>query len=436
MSGNETLQGIPITVQAVKPGYRLHWQRRAFQLATIAVALLIPVSGLFRIDPIAGAFVILDHQIWWADFFLVFGLWVLVASGLVLLYSTVGTAFCGWSCPQNTLSEWANHMTRSLLGKRAQVQLDGSKMQVVSNKNKWVNWLLLGAALALASLFFALIPLFYFYSPQVVWSFVTFREDARLAASLHFIYFIFVIVVFIDIAFIRHFWCRFMCVYKVWQHGFKTKQTLRVTYDASRAQLCEKCNYCLTQCFIDLDPRKTDIYDSCINCGECITACNNLQAKKGRAGLLRFDVGQRQTTGSMSLFSRLSTLSSRVRWTIPFSLVGLVMFVWGLVSYQSYHLAVYRADTLQGGQILDYRVAVSNKVYRNTRVTVEVQGLQQGEYELSSTEAVFDNVGRVDLLLHVKDILAPGLHPFIVKVAADSGWKDSYRVQHFVAHNK
>jgi polyferredoxin len=348
----------------------------------------------------------------------------------------VGTAFCGWSCPQNSLSEWANHLTRKLLGKRAEVQLDGTRMKVVADKNIWINWLLLTTALGVVSLFFALIPLFYFYSPQTVWSFITFQEDQRLAASLHFIYFIFVMLIFIDIAFIRHFWCRFMCVYKVWQHGFKTKQTLHVIYDDSRAHSCEKCNYCVTQCFIDLDPRKTEIYDSCINCGECITACNNVQAKKGRPGLLRFQLGRRQVNKSASLTARLSNLSSRVSWTIPFALVGLAMFVWGIISYQSYHLAVYRADTMQGGQILDYRVAISNKVYRNTQVAVEVQGLGVDQFTLSSPNAVFDNVGRMDLLLHVNGTLAPGLHSFIVKATADSGWVDTYRVQHFVAHEK
>ena len=132
-----SLSKIPITVVSAQPDTRLHWQRRAMQIATLALAVLIPVSGLFRIDPVAGAFTILDHQVWWADFFLVFGFWVMLAALMVTVYSFVGTAFCGWSCPQNTLSEFANLLTHKLLGRRAEViNLNNSaKMQVAAAKN-------------------------------------------------------------------------------------------------------------------------------------------------------------------------------------------------------------------------------------------------------------------------------------------------------------
>lgn len=435
MSSNDSIKSIPIKIEPTAVSMRLHWQRRAMQVATIIIAILIPVTGLFRIDPIAGAFVVIDRQIWWSDFFLVFGFWLVLASGLVLLYSTVGTAFCGWSCPQNSLSEWANHLTRKLLGKRAEVSLDGKAMKVGQEKNKWLNWTILGICFFAAAMFFALIPLFYFYSPSVIWSFVTFQQDDRLAGSLHYIYLIFVLVIFLDIAFIRHFWCRFMCIYKVWQHGFKTKQTLHVAYDASRSEECDKCNYCVTHCFLDLDPRKTEIYDTCINCGECITACNNLQAKKGGKGLLSFKIGDQDANRLSVLKTKLSSLSSRVHWTIPVAVLGLVMFVWGLIDYDRYHLSVYRADTLQGAQINDYRIAVSNKLYREASLDIEVMGLEPGQYQLESSKAEFNDVGRIDLKMEIKEGLSSGLHPFIVKASSEEGWSDTFRVQHFVASN-
>lgn len=433
MRSNDSLGGIPVTVERPKASMRLHWQRRAFQLFTIVIAILIPIAGLFRIDPIAGAFVILDRQIWWSDFFLVFGFWMVLASGLVLLYSTVGTAFCGWSCPQNSMSEWANYLTQKLLGKRAEVSLTGEKMKVGANKNKWTNWSILGICFLTAAMFFALIPLFYFYTPEVIWSFITFQQDERLAGSLHFIYFVFVAVIFLDIAFIRHFWCRFMCIYKVWQHGFKTRHTLHVAYDDSRSELCDKCNYCVTHCFLELDPRKTEIYDSCINCGECITACNNLQAKKGRAGLLSFKIGDRDASRIELLKTRLSSLSSRVHWTMPFALLGVVMFSWGMMSYERYHLAVYRADTMHGSQISDYRIAVSNKLYGPAILNITVDGLDSSLFQLDRNEAQFNSVGRIDLKLHVNEGLPSGIHTFLVHAESPDGWSDSYRVQHFVA---
>lgn len=432
-----SLSKIPVSVVAIKADTRLHWQRRAVQIATLVLALLIPVSGLFRIDPVAGAFTILDRQVWWADFFLVFGFWIMLAALMVTVYSFAGTAFCGWSCPQNTLSEWANQLTHKLLGRRAEViNLSTSgKMQVAAAKNKWTHWLLLGAILFIMSAVVALIPLFYFYPPSAVWAFVTFSSDARLASSLHFIYFIFVLVILLDVAFIRHYWCRFMCVYKVWQHGFKTQQTLHIAYDATRSADCEGCNYCVTSCFIDLDPRKTDMYDTCINCGECITACNKMHAKSGTSGLLKFAIGARSGSGKLRAVLRtaVGSLSQRMQMTVPIALLGVGMFVWGLWSYQGYHLAVYQSNTNHGAQINDYRVAVSNKVYRPAHLAISIDGLPAESYSLATSDARFNGTGRVDINLHIAAGLAPGIHTFLVRVRADDGWADSYRVQHFVA---
>src|SRR5450756_2875648 len=217
---------------------RYHGRRRLVQAISFALAILVPATGLMRIDPSAGALVVLDRQIWFADFFLVAGLWIMLASALVILYSVAGTVFCGWVCPQNTLAEWANHMTHKLLGKRAEVSLNGDAPKVAAAKNKALNWTLLGLSFLCAAMLVALLPLLYFYPPDVVWSFITLRTDPRLAGSLYWIYSVWVLIIFLDIAVLRLFWCRFACVYRVWQHSFKTKETLHVAYDASRADEC------------------------------------------------------------------------------------------------------------------------------------------------------------------------------------------------------
>lgn len=277
---------------SVANSIRYHGRRRLVQAASFAAAILIPASGLMRIDPGAGALVVLDRQVWFADFFLIAGLWIMLASALIMLYSLAGTVFCGWVCPQNIVSEWANFVTKKFLGRRAKVELDGSAPSVAVTKDRALNWILLGLSLLGASLVVAIVPLFYFYPPSTVWSFVTWRSDPLLASSLHYIYFVFVLIIFLDVAFIRHFWCRFACVYRVWQHSFRTRETLHVEYDASRSASCSKCSYCVSSCFIEIDPRKTIVYDSCINCGECVDACNRLHQKSGEAGLLSFAFGE------------------------------------------------------------------------------------------------------------------------------------------------
>ncbi|MBL1277234.1 MAG: 4Fe-4S binding protein [Ectothiorhodospiraceae bacterium] len=432
MSSHDSLSKISITVEPANNGTNFHWRRRIMQFMFIAIAIIVPVSGLLRVDLVTGAFVVLDRQIWWADFFLIFGLWLLLASGMVMLYSTVGTAFCGWACPQNTLSEIANDWTYRLLGKRADMSVAGEKMKVASAKDRWYNWLLLGTILVAMSMLLALIPLLYFYPPDVIWSFMTFRDDERLADSLHYIYFICMLVVLVDVSFIRHFWCRFMCVYRVWQHGFKTHQTLKLAYDDARSESCEKCNFCSTVCFIGLDPTNTDMYDSCINCGECIDACNTLQAKKGETGLLSFTT---ESTKKDSKLRNLAGMSERMRWTLPFSALGLGLFVWGIISYDYYHLSVYRVDQQYGTVIRDYRIAVSNKLYSNAELKISIEGMDEKDYVLSQKVVQFDSAGRIDLVVHMNSTIPPGLHTFLVHVNAMDGWHDAYRVQHFVEKN-
>jgi polyferredoxin len=432
---NKTLSSIPIKVvgSRKKTGpANFRWKRRAVQIAILFLLVLIPVSGLFRIDPENGALVVLGWQIWFADFFLISGLWIMLASALVALYSVAGTVFCGWACPQNTLAEWANHMTHKLLGKRAEVSLNGEAPKVAAAKNKALNWSLLGLSFLSAAMLFALLPLLYFYPPDVVWSFITFREDTRLAGSLYWIYSVWVMIILLDISVLRHFWCRFACVYKVWQHSFKTKETLHVVYDTSRANECEKCNYCVTTCFIKLDPRKTEIYDSCINCGDCIDACNNLHAKKGGTGLLRFELGQRKAGKMRNFRDNSMSLLSRFHWTTPFAILGAAMFAWGIWSYQPYHIAVGYLATAHNQSARDYRIEVSSKRYRPTELTMSVEGLPQDDFTLSSPKVDLASVGRTSVFLSVSPKLRHGLYPFVVVVHSNDGWVGSFNVQHFV----
>jgi len=434
-NSHKTLADIPVKVINTGPNAstrRYHLKRRLLQIAILLLLVLIPVSGLFRFDPENGALVVLGWQIWFADFFLISGLWITLLSILVAMYSIAGTVFCGWICPQNTMAEWANYMTRKFLGKRAEVSLNGESAKVAAAKNKALNWIILGSTFLLASMMFSLLPLLYFYPPDVVWSFITLREDARLAGSLHWIYSVWVMIILLDIAVLRHFWCRFACVYKVWQHSFKTKETLHVVYDTSRADECEKCNYCATTCFIDLDPRNTAVFDSCINCGDCIDACNNLQAKKGSTGLLKFELGQRKQTDVNRLRDNSISLLSRLRWTIPFASVGLIFLAWGIWSYQPYHLSMGYMKTAQNQTALDYRIEVSSKRYRPSELEVEVLGLPAGLFKLSKHKINLETVGRESVVLSVSPDLKHGLHPIIVVVHSKDGWVGRFKMQHFV----
>lgn len=274
---------------------KFHWLRRATQIATILLFILIPVTGVFRIDLAAGNFVVLDRQIGWSDFNLMLGFAVMLAAGMVMTYSTIGTVWCGWACPQNTLSEWANNLTHRLLGRHANVNIESAGLQVAAAKNKALNWIILALYFSSVSLVLGIVPFFYFYPPEVVWSFVTFSTDSGLSVFMHRLYFVSAVAIFIDIAAIRYFWCNYACLYRFGQRFFKSKDALHVAYDAGRSSSCAKCNYCAASCIVGINPSQFKSADTCINCGVCIDACNTLQEKEGRRGLLRSNLANRGT---------------------------------------------------------------------------------------------------------------------------------------------
>ena len=307
------------------PSYR--WKRRLVQLATLILIALVPASGLFRIDLASASFFILDHQIFWSSFALVSGLTLIFVTAPILTYITIGSVWCGWACPQNLLSEWANKLTHTLLGKRANVEV-GGQMIVAAAKDRLLNWTLLGASFLAVSLFLALIPMLFFYTPAEVRGMVTYSDPEKLSPLI--IYLIIAFLVFIDIAFLRYFVCDYMCFYRMGQRIFSTRDALHVSYDASRSSDCSKCNYCATACITKIQPTRIKPYDSCINCGECIDACDKLHQKSGTPGLLSFESSSK--SASTTWQQRMAGTMLKNWLAVSLFLAGVAMMAWGIAT--------------------------------------------------------------------------------------------------------
>ncbi len=327
-----------------------HWARKLTQIATLLLIALIPVLGLLRIDLASASFVTLGHQIWWSNFSFVFGLALVAATAPILTYMTIGTIWCGWACPQNLLSEWANNLTYKFLGKRADVRVDGKGMVVAASKNKLINWIILSVIFIMASMVLTVIVLLFFYPPHDVWAFITLRSDEQSFSFMQYPYVFTVLLIFIDIAAVRYFLCDYACLYRIGQRIFKTQDALHVTYDSSRSADCAKCNYCATTCITSIEPTQIKQYDPCINCGECIDACNRLHAKSDTVGLLRFEVGER---GSKTTWrEKLSEIASRFNWLVgAMFLAGCVMMVWGIVTQPEAQPQISHEELLKNQQV-------------------------------------------------------------------------------------
>lgn len=432
MSANEALSKIAVVSPGQSQPDHLKWKRKAFQIGFIATLILIPILGIFRID-VSSGFVVLGREIWFSDFLIVFGFWLALACSFIMLYSFVGTAFCGWACPHNSFAGIADSLTSKFLGKRALIDWEKAKrVKIAHHKNKALNWVMLFFSILGISMLISIIPLLYFVPPEMAWKFFTFQDSSDTAYSLRWIYMVFVFIAFVNYAVVREYACRYMCIYRMWQYLFKTRETLHIDYDETRKEDCEKCSYCMTQCMVGIDPRSTNMFDSCTNCGACITACNAMHAKKNETGLLSFKMGERRNKFNSNALKRLPGFKERIIWVLPVWLLGASLFSWGLVQYDSFHLAAYKNEISHGTQINSYRLNIANKLYKGGEVSVSIEGLNPGQYTLSANSVSFDTVGRKDIIMNLTGDLPPGVHHFIVRASSPSGWESFSRLTHIV----
>lgn len=323
-SGQDEMEKYPNTMQ-FQP--RFHLKRRITQLGILLLIILIPTLGLFRIDLVTASFFINGLQVEWTNYYFLVGLVSAVFTALIITYLTVGSVFCGWACPQNLFSEMADGLTHKLLGKRAHVRIDGPGMIVAASKNKSANWLILGISFAAASAVLAFFFLMFFYSRSDMWNFLTGATDRQ--PGMIVMYGITTFFIFIDIATVRYLYCDYICLYRVWLRFFRSRDALHVSYDASRSASCEKCNYCAASCITDIQPTNIRITDTCVDCGECIDACDRLHAKSGKHGLLSFKVGESGT--DMTWRKMLGKAFSGSRWLLgAFFLLGCILMVSGV----------------------------------------------------------------------------------------------------------
>jgi len=410
----------------IKRSQHLHIFRRFSQLTFLALIILAPLLGLFRIDILAGAFVIGSYQIWFADFAIVLGVWLLMAGVLVLSYSWLGAVFCGWACPQGLLSELGTGWMHRLLGRRAGLSADGSGVKVALRKNKWFNWILLGLAFLAASMLLALIPILYFYPPLTVWHFLTLQRDAGMPLSMYWIYFVFCMVMLLDIAFIRHLMCQNFCIYRIWQHSFKTSETMQIGYDALRSDECVKCGYCASACAVDLDPKHTEVYSGCTACGECIVACDRLHEGKGEAGLLSFMFPDKDNSPK-----HMATMFGRFRGVLPILLAAALLLAFGIKTYSPYEVSVGNIGA-RNTSMNDYVVHLANKRYRASEVYITVRGLKPAQYRLEKSAIHFDSAGMVNVVLHMNaPLIGRGMHRFVVHLRSSDGWHDDFPVSYY-----
>ncbi len=182
----------------------------------------------------------------------------------------VGRLLCGWICPWgllNRLGMIINHELRRYPRRSLVLALANAVFSIIATVVV-MNWMIdLGTLL----------------NPQHIYFGITWAVLAGL-----------VLLGFLILHKMGFVFCETLCPFGMYLTVVTQKNSLRVTFDASRA--CVDCGLCTQVCPMDLSPREMDFKDSmnggfgqCILCGDCIDVCQIRMAQEGLPAPLRWN---------------------------------------------------------------------------------------------------------------------------------------------------
>lgn len=204
-----------------------------------------------------------------------------IAFGFLFVAWRWGRIYCGWFCPHFSVVELVNRLMYRATGKPSmwekqplpEKQPDGS----MQKPNPWY-WLptiisvLFFSVLWSVSLMTYLLPPFEIYTNLLNAELTRNQSIFLIAATTAFS---------IEFLVTRHLFCRFGCAVGLFQSlaWMANRRALVISFDTRRAYACKSCNNaCDNACPMRLQPRtiKRKMF-SCTECGECISACSQVQ---------------------------------------------------------------------------------------------------------------------------------------------------------------
>ena len=256
--------------------------RRLFQWSTTLLLLLLPwlevdSKSLLRID-IPGLNLYLFGQVLRIqELYLVLLATLIFVLGFLLVTVVLGRVWCGWLCPQTTLSDVAEWAARRLGLTVKHNRLHGQ----LSSKILLQFVYLLLAFLVAANLLWYFIPPRLFFARLVVF-------DLHYAAGITFV--LTGLLVYLDLAVVRRLMCSEFCPYGRAQTALVDKATLTLHLPDAELERCIECGSCVKTCPMEIDIRH-GYQVECTNCGRCLDACRQVMAKRGEPGLIRYTFG-------------------------------------------------------------------------------------------------------------------------------------------------
>ncbi|ACI94451.1 cytochrome c oxidase accessory protein CcoG [Afipia carboxidovorans OM5] len=262
-------------------------------------------------------------EIWPQEFYFVAGLLIMAGFGLFLVTSTVGRAWCGYTCPQTVWVDLFLVIERAVEGDRnARIKLDAapwSAGKLIKRVTKHLIWLIIAVLTGGAWIFY------FADAPTLLRNLVTGHAEPVAYITIA----ILTGTTYVFGGLMREQVCTYMCPWPRIQAAMLDENSLTVTYNDWRGEPrsrhakkaaaagqavgdCVDCNACVAVCPMGIDIRDGQQLE-CITCALCIDACNSVMDKIGRErGLISYaTLAEYQANMALATAGGTSTIDPR-----------------------------------------------------------------------------------------------------------------------------
>jgi len=363
-------------------------QRKLLQWLSTLLLLLIPfvqVGGdsLLRLDAPSRTLLFFGASLRIEEFSLLLLVILIMVFTFLFITMVFGRVWCGWLCPQTTLSDLSEYLLSRI-------------KRLIPSKP---------LAMAATQLLFLLLS--FLVAANLIWYFIPPPEffqrlsqgglgmvaGISLGATM--------LLVYLDLAFVRRLFCSTVCPYGRIQLMTTDRNTLVLEFDPLRAGDCINCGSCTQVCPTGIDI-KNGLQIECINCGRCLDACRGVMEKLGKTGLIHYTFGSRETGGGHPLNTR-SLLLGGVVIALCAALAA------GIMTRKEATLKIRRNDAVQVQRLADGRlinfftVYIENRSRQGAIYNLKLAGTEGRTAELlgpvSSISLAANDNRRIDLVL-------------------------------------
>jgi cytochrome c oxidase accessory protein FixG len=409
----------------------------------------------------ARRFYIFNLVLYPQDFIYLTGLLILSAYALFLFTAVAGRLWCGYACPQTVYTEIFMWVERKIEGDRiARMKLDAGPWngeKLLRKGGKQAAWITLGL----------------FTGFTFVGYFTPIRELSVSATQLAFGPWEWFWILFYGFAtygnagYMREQVCKYMCPYARFQSAMFDKDTMIISYDATRGEPrgsrpkslghanlaaagkgdCIDCGLCVQVCPTGIDIRKGLQYE-CIGCAACVDVCDGVMEKMSYPkGLVRYATqnGIQQKWDQRQMLQRV--FRPRVLIYTAIMLLISAAFLASLWMRSPFRVDVVRdrgalARIVDDGSIENvYRLQIMNATELDQRYRVRASGLDgvavvgRGTFDVGPTEGRWVAVN-VQLPAGSAQKLGGGAHPLTFEIERIAGTGVDPTAEQAVVHEK